>query len=221
MKFLVRVFFILFIVFIYSCNSHECNDKSINQTIIDFNSKNSSSKDVPVNRYGGKDSIYLRLQKQFANFSFEKLDTLCEYFTIRITNDFDKSGVSQVLVCKFRSNKWEGRYYKFVGVMPGASVKEIKIDSNSVTPNSGWCNFINSIFSKKILSLPNMNEIPGFDVVMADGGFSFFEIASKYRYRFYYYYSPLNPDIRFEECKNVNEILKAIEENFSFAKKIQ
>lgn len=221
MKLKRRAVLIFFIAFIYSCNSNKCNDNTINQAINNFSNKISLSKDIPVDKYGGKDSFYLRLQKQFANFSFERIDTLCEDFTIRITSDFDNSGIMGVLSCKLRSNEWEGMYYKFVGVIPGATVKDIKIDSNLVTPNSGWCNFINTIFSNKILSLPNMNEIPGFDVVMADGGYSFFEIASKYRYRFYYYYSPLSPDIQFEECKNVNEILKTIEENFSFAKKIK
>ena len=162
------------------------------------------------------DRIYKRVKESNLKLGLEKIDSVYKDFSIRIQTAFDhtKKG-AEIFSIRLKDNEWSGVYYEFTG----PDINHITVDSTLVTPKNGWCNFMNELFSYGILHLPNVNSTTvGQNMAVADGGYSFFEIGSKNKYRFYYYYSPdLMLDERFEEAKKVVSIFRFIDENFSFS----
>lgn len=79
-----------------------------------------------------------------------------------------------------------------------------------MTPKSGWDKFINELLSLKIMTLPNMDDIPGLQDNWTDGVTYNIEIATKKRYRFYSYHLPDKFEDNFWQAKNMTEILSLI-----------
>lgn len=213
---------LMVLLFFSSCNTTQ--DKDINKrnisAINEFNKSHAFIKDVPLKAAGSQDKIYLNIKNGLEKLGLEKIDTLYNNFQIRITNDFDNSGKLQLLSLKLEDSSWKGWYYRFAINRDDTTYKDIKADSFDVSPKDGWPNFINELISQDILYLPTMQKIPNFHNDLVHGEYCFFEIASKNRYRFYYYNSPkYDDDIKIIEFKKIKEILKIIETNFAFESK--
>ena len=206
----------LFWNFLLSCNSKSEKDEINIISINEFNNKNTPRKDIPLNKLGEYDRTYVGMMTLLDTLKFERLDSGCEDFTIRIINNFDESDKLQIVSLKLREGFWTGKYYKVQNIKDSSSPQNI-VDSNDITPKISWPSFIKKLITANILTLPNMETLSGFDKLVADGDLCFFEIASEKRYRFYYYYSPyLMVDWNYKECKNVIEIISVIKNNIDF-----
>lgn len=213
------IFLIPFFALFFSCNSDKDESKINFNAVEEFNKNISFSKDIPLNEFGNYSNLYLDVKKHLELLGFDKLDSFNKCFQIRIMMNFDKSKHVQILSLKFIDGYWSGKYYKVNEPVKNRSDLKFSIDSNEVFPKMGWPIFINKLISANILYLPTINNIPGFNMTFADGDLCIFEIASKTKYRFFYYYSPdVIKDLEFNECKKVLEIVKIIDENIDFNK---
>lgn len=83
-------------------------------------------------------------------------------------------------------------------------------------PASGWDNFMKRLFDLQIMSLPDMSRVPGYEELDgADGASYFIEFATKDKYRFYGYWEPAI-FTQFWEARNMEEILRLIEQELDF-----
>jgi len=74
---------------------------------------------------------------------------------------------------------------------------------------------LTNLANLKIVTLPNMDNIPEL-VDMIDDGVDFnIEIASKYQYRFYSYHVPEQFQDKFWQAKNMTQIVKLIREELN------
>ena len=80
-----------------------------------------------------------------------------------------------------------------------------------MTPKSGWDKFISKLLSLKVMTLPNMEDIPGLEDNWTDGVTYNVEIATKNQYRFYGYHLPDKFEDRFWQAKNMTAILNLIQ----------
>jgi hypothetical protein len=86
------------------------------------------------------------------------------------------------------------------------------VRSQILTPRSNWDSVSKTLESLGILTLPNMDEIPGFQNGMLDGFSYTVEIATDKQYRIYNYDSPENFSDRFLQAKNMVAILDLVDD---------
>jgi hypothetical protein len=215
----------LFLLTIFcTCNLQDCTEKDslISNAIKEYNKDTGAfARDIPVKNNGYVDNIYIRTKEMQERLRMEKIDSGYNNFQIRITKDFDKSGDLEVLSIKCTDNQWKAIYYVYNGNENDTAYANVKMNSTELFPKKGWCHFVEALFSQNILNLPTIEKVPILsDVIIADGGNCYFEIASKNKYRFYYYYAPellsMHVTEEYKESKNVIEIFNIIEENFNF-----
>lgn len=225
--FLYQIIFSLSVVILFStCSVRECDSKGslILDEIKEFNKDTSKfEKDIPFKDSGVIDQIYIGTKKMQERLGMEKIDSSYDNFQIRITNEFIKSGGLQVLSIRLRDSEWTATYHTYKGNQNDTSYANVKRDSMELFPKWGWCQFLNALISQNILKLPTMEKVSIVkNILVADGGICFFEIASRNKYRFYYYYEPdllSIIDTKSTEGNNVIEIFKIIKDNFNFADK--
>ncbi len=88
----------------------------------------------------------------------------------------------------------------------------IQKSSSFKTPESGWDEFMDKIFSKNITTLPTDFSIKGYKF-NTDGNVFAVEIATKEYYRIYNYGS-LDSNLNLKEAKNMADIILLIEKEF-------
>lgn len=205
------------------CNQQNCSEKNsfISRAINEFNSDTGKlKKDIPVKNNGFVDNIYRYLKRTQEKLDIEKIDSAYNNFQIRITNDFDKTNDLEVLSIKCTDNQWKAIYYVYNGNENDTAYANVKMDSTELFPKKGWCHFVEALISQNILNLPTIEKVPILgDVIIVHGGYCYFEIASKNKYRFYYYYKPellSELETEYAESNNVIEIFKVIKANFKF-----
>jgi len=87
------------------------------------------------------------------------------------------------------------------------------------TPKSGWNNFITKLFKLGILSLPNQEDIEGFEEQSANDGVGVsIEVATKNLYRLYGYKDPDSYLDKHWQMRNISEILELIDAEFRLVK---
>lgn len=86
------------------------------------------------------------------------------------------------------------------------------------TPKSGWKLLLDSLNRLKIMSLPDMSDIPNYEL-STDGNGVTIEIASKNRYRVYSYQNPFYYQTKFVEAQNIVRIMELLEREFEFKRR--
>lgn len=85
-----------------------------------------------------------------------------------------------------------------------------------INPKNGWNGFMNQLFALQIMTLPDMDNIPGLVDNWTDGISYHIEIATKNQYRFYSYHLPGKFQDEFWQAKKMVDILRLIESEFEF-----
>jgi hypothetical protein len=168
-------------------------------------------KEIPTTGYSYKSDKYKEKQ-----LGLESLESGFETLQIRLWVDYALYKGKELYIIKNKNSKWTAEVYKMMterSVEGEDSIvsKEIK----NVTPKSGWDSLLTNLVNLKIVTLPNMDNIPGV-VDMIDDGVDFnIEIASKYQYRFYGYHVPEQFQDKFWQAKNMAQIVKLIREELN------
>ena len=155
-----------------------------------------------------KDSFYLRIKD-----SIERKSGLGS-----ISNGFDSLQIRVWLPGTSRSNErmvslknaggvWSGTLYDLIYEYDKAGKYIIAVEKTSkvVTPKSGWKNFMDTLYALKIMELPSMDELPGYEL-MRDGEGMSVEVATRCFYRVYNYQLPEHWAQEFWQAKNAARI---------------
>jgi hypothetical protein len=193
-------------IFLTSCNGQE---KVINST---STNTDTLKKEIPTYKDGTEDLFYKLKQQKATQLRLDSLESGYDSLQIRIWYDYALLTQRDLVIIKQTNGKWSGEFYELNAVWNAfknsdtITGKKIK----SVIPKSGWDTFIKKLFDLKIMTLPDMDSIPGLQDNWTDGVTYNFEIATKKEYRFYGYHLPEKFEDKFWQAKNITEILKLI-----------
>jgi hypothetical protein len=201
---------IFFCTLLLSCKEQE------NAPIQNFPSKIDTAvsfqKEIPTYEDGGV-SIFYELKKQKEKqLKLDSLELGFDSLQIRIWYDYALLTNRELIVIKRTNGKWAADHYNLeVGWDAFKNTEKIKAtEVKAVTPKSGWNNFINELLSLKIMTLPNMDDIPGLVDGWTDGVTYNVEIATNRQYRFYGYHLPDKFEDEFWQARNMTLILSLI-----------
>ncbi len=185
-------------------------------------------KEIPKN---GDTSIFYKLiQKKARLLSLDSLQNGYDSLEIRIWTNSSEPVYSNLIVIKKANSIWTATNYimsdwerpntndsikimrikKLDPIDNTDTVEIIKI--KNLKPIGSWDKFLSKLFALKIMTLPNMNDIPGLVDTWSDEFTYSIELATKNEYRFYNYHCPHNFQDKFWQAKNMVEIKKLIRE---------
>lgn len=208
----MKIGLIIFLsVIICCCNTrHESSYKN--------SSVDTVTKEIPLTKKGKPDFFYKLIKQKAAQLKLDSLEKGYDSLQIRIWYDYSFLENQQLVVIKRVSQKWNCELYT-LKVDWNDSSRYDKIISKIVIekePISGWDNFTKQLLDLKIMSLPDMRKVPGYnEIIGADGNSFNVEIATKDKYRFYGYWEPGNFS-QYWQAKNMEDILRLIEREFDF-----
>lgn len=195
------IFLPILLLVLYSCDPKKGDVQQENKT------------DSVNNRMDMVEETDLSRAKNFYNHIFirnikgtklEFIDSLHDHFDslqIRLWNIGGLSpGHELYLVTKIKS-KWTGTYFDLqpdTNYISGKGTREfltgpIPLDiqqSKAIQPKIGWIKFIDSLITLQVMTLPDMEEVPGMKVKWTDSPYMIIEFSTKDKYRFYEYSSP-------------------------------
>jgi hypothetical protein len=204
-----RLIIILFGAILFSCNGQD------NSSIPKPSAKVDSTafkNEIPTYKDGGVDLFYKVKKQKEQQLKLDSLESGFDSLQIRIWYDYALLINRDLIVIKRTNGKWSADHYEMVVEWDDLkNIETIKTNKiKSVTPKSGWDKFINELLSLNIMTLPNMDDIPGLQDNWADGVTYNIEIATKKQYRFYGYHLPDKFEDKFWQAKNMTEILSLI-----------
>ena len=204
------IFPLLFsVTFHISCNQ---SGKSNNKTILLNDTTKTFTKEIPKYKDGGVDLFYTMKKDMASQLKLHDLEAGFDSLQIRIWYDYALSSSKELLIIERTNSMWSAARYEMKITDTTAKVFDSIISTKIklITPKSGWENFTNKLFDLKIMTLPNMENIPGLEDNWTDGVTYSIEISTKKQYRFYNYHLPNIFASKFWQAKNMTQILDLI-----------
>jgi hypothetical protein len=209
-----KLSFILFSVLLFSCKGQkkpsQLEPSSQEDTVTSF------KREIPSYKDGEVDLFYTLKKQKEKQLKLDSLESGFDSLQIRIWYDYALLINRELIVIKRANGKWSAEHHEMIvdwdAYKNTETIKTNKI--RSVTPKSGWDRFITELVSLKIMTLPNMDDIPGLQDNWTDGVTYNVEIATKKQYRFYSYHLPDKFEDKFPQAKNMTGILRLISIEF-------
>jgi hypothetical protein len=173
-------------------------------------------------------NIYFKsIQSKVKQLGLDSLENGFDSLQIRIWYDYSILPQRKLLIIKNLDSKWIGSLYTML--VPIDSINEentilnkpetIKLDKiDDVKPKNGWADFVNSILDLGIISLPDMEKLPGIKDTWEDGVNYSVEISVKGNYRFYNYHLPEKFQNKYWQARNMIAILDLVDKEFGIKK---
>jgi hypothetical protein len=172
-------------------------------------------KEVPIEKKGllkgQEDLLYQFINKDASKLYLDSLETGYDSLQIRIWLGHSMASEKQIVILKFTDNKWKAQLLTFT-----EENEDYNKTTKNITPKSGWSKFIKNLFDLSILTLPDEEDLPGYNGCGADGIEYHFEWATTKKYRFYSYCNPEGNVNKFWQARNVLEISRMLEKELNF-----
>jgi len=180
-----------------------------------------NSENTRINSNGEKNTFIIELPKagpdlyyQFSKsineqLSLKELEKGVDSLELRLTEHAEITNLYTTHVLKLISNEWKGYRYHYWKAL-GRDWKSINIDSMIMYAYPEVVRVkvksaLDSMLAEGLMELPSQHDIKGFESRVSDGTTYYFEIATKNRYKFYYYNTPEAYD--YPECVQMTKIL--------------
>jgi hypothetical protein len=169
-------------------------------------------REIPRSPDGTFDSYYRLKRQREKRLLLDGLETGYDSLEIRIWFEYALYYKKDLVVIKRTDGKWTAFHYEItLDFNPDKETDSIKSKtSRHVTPKCGWDEFTDKLFSLKIMTLPNMDDIKEIVNRMDDGVDYFIEIATKNQYRFYVYSNPEEFEDKFWQTTNMTKIIELV-----------
>lgn len=189
------------------------SDKQRLSNWLDEEKSNEEFQKMTPRHFNDKEKMLLRNLQQ--KVGLDSLDGGYVGMQIRIFANSKNSDSARIYVFSKQKNDWQAHihdlfiYFNFkTGVID--SVQKI---SYRKFPRSGWEKFSEYIFSSNIFSLPDYSEIENYHVP-TDAKNVFIEIASRSKYKIYFYPGLTTNIEACKEAKEFSNILQHIDNEF-------
>ena len=182
-----KLIIIFFCILLFSCNGR--GNSSISKPSPKVDTTTIFKKEIPTYKIGGVDLFYELKKQKEKQLKLDSLESGFDSLQIRIWYHDALLINRELIVIKRTNQKWTADHYEMIVEWDVYKNTET-ITTNKVTsliPKSGWYNFITKLLDLKIMTLPNMNDIPGLADNWHNGITYNIEVATKKQYRFYGY----------------------------------
>jgi hypothetical protein len=173
-------------------------------------------KEIPTYNNGEPDLFYKLTQQKVKQLKIDTLQSGYDSLQIRIWYDYSLMSLRKLLIIKRTHGVWTATAYTMAvnwnAPNQTETLKPQKVEI--INPKNGWDDFLKKLFALQIMSLPNMDDIPGLEDGWTDGITYNVEIATKTQYRFYGYHLPGEFAEQYWQAKNMVSILNLIEDEF-------
>ncbi|HRH51369.1 MAG TPA: hypothetical protein PLP23_21630 [Panacibacter sp.] len=217
MQTFISIFSLAFLFFA-SCNGQDNNvDAQITGKSKAF------KKEIPIYKDGRSkgDTEYLfkAVRQEALELGLDFIENGFDSLQVRIWLGHSMAVKRNVVVLKQVNGQWFGQIITYSYEHNNKDGKQFISDKEikEVSPKSGWTNFIKALMDLQMLTLPNGQNINGYNSCGGEDGIDyFFETASPEQYRFYYYCNPNENVNQFWQVKNVVEFSNLLEKEFDF-----
>lgn len=170
-------------------------------------------RNVPENKKGEPCYMYKRCRELTKQFGIDSLTNGFDSLRIRFWFFAGMNSKKQVLDISCRNNKWTGYFID----QTDEEAKDIKnrAERKNVTPHSSWEEYIKSIVTSRVLSLPDEEAIEGWGVGGGDLGLICIEIGTSNFYRFYSYVD-YEEHVKLPQFAQLLKIVQRTEKEFDF-----
>jgi hypothetical protein len=205
-------------LFFASCNGQ---DNNVSAQITDKPKK--IKKEIPTYKdgrsKGGTAYLFKVLRRDASELGLDFIENGFDSIQVRIWLGHSMAVKRNVIVLKQVNGQWFGQLVTYSYGHDDKNGKEFisNKEIKEANPKSGWTNLIKTLMDLQIPTLPNGQDINGYNSCGGEDGIDyFFEIASPKEYRFYYYCNPDENINQFWQVKNVVEFSNLLEKEFSF-----
>lgn len=193
----------LIVLFLVGCQG-QTNSKK--QPISFVDTARSFRKEIPTFSDGKIDLFYLLAKDKQTQLGLDIIENGFNNLQIRVWYDYSRVIERKLVIITNKDSAWTATVYNLKVNWDGETETIISKQVRQVTPKSGWVNFAEKLMNLKIVTLPTMNSISGYEGGK-DGKMFNVEIASKNQYRFYSYWEPQVYQDKFWQAKNIAELL--------------
>ena len=214
-----NLLFLAAVLLIASCWEHNSDSNSrlsTSDTLKTFISE------IPTYKHGrlkgDTSNSFKAIKEQSKQLDLTNLYKGYDSLEIRIWLGHSLAVKRNVVIINRTNSKWSGQLVTFkVGhyEKDGAELVDNKQVDN-VTPKSGWKSFTERLFSYQVMTLPNEDDINGYNGCGADGLPYYFEIATRHQYRFFTYCNIEGNIQNFPQARHVDNIARLLEKELSF-----
>lgn len=156
----------------------------------------------------GRPDIFYTLAKSKAKqLQLPSIEKGFDGLQIRVWYEYSRSNRRQLVTIINHKSQWEAAVYE-MEIKDGPGQEILTSVETLLVPKSGWDTFNKTLIDLKIITLPDMNNIPGLEDRYKDGKAYSIEIATKHQYRFYTYHLPEEFQDKFWQAKNMTMFLK-------------
>jgi hypothetical protein len=210
--------FCLASLFLASCGKRE------NDAIAQIDDKSKTFKqEIPTYKNGRSkgDTEYLfkALRQDALELGLDFIENGFDSLQLRIWLGHSMAIKRNVVILKQVNRQWFGQLVTYSYGHDDKNGQEFisRKDIEQVNPKCGWTDFIKALMNLQIPTLPNGQDINGYNSCGGNDGIDyFFEIATPEKYRFYYYCNPEENINQFWQVKNVVEFSHLLEKEFDF-----
>ncbi len=174
------------------------------------------AKDPTNNSGGNLKGFYLEKLKMEKMIGLDPMESGFDSLQIRIWYGVALMDKLQLLVLKKSNSKWSAQFYSLRLQYDKHRDSLVSVTKNMETkePVSGWERFVDDLFKLDILILPDSRNIKGYEYCN-DGDGATFEISTIKNSRMYSY-PCFDDQVGIEQAKNVEKIMKLLENEFNF-----
>lgn len=172
-------------------------------------------KEIPT--FNGSFDLFYKLKKQKEDqLKLDSLESGFDSLQIRIWYDYALFQSKDLIIIKRTKGKWTAEYFEMiVNWDPGKKTETIISNKiKPIMPESGWDSFITKLLNLDVMTLINMEDIPGLQDSWDDGVTYNVEVAEKRLYRFYSYHLPEKFEDKYWQAKKMVQILNLISNEF-------
>jgi hypothetical protein len=212
------LFFCVVSLFLVSCNGQD------NNVIAQISDKSKTFKsEIPTYKdgrsSGDTDYLFKLLRRDASELTLDFIENGFDSLQLRVWLGHSMAVKRNVVILKQVNRQWFGQLVTYSYGHDNKNGQEFISSKNvkQVNPKSGWPAFIKTLTTLQIPTLPNGQDISGYNSCGGmDGIDYFFEIATREKYRFYYYCNPNENINQFWQVKNVVEFSNLLEKEFDF-----
>ena len=196
---------------INSCNCQQNNSKNVN----DMKLQDSVNKDIPLDKRGNPSSTFTRAIMTDSILGLEPLHNGFRDTLIRFRFGYDITDTAHIIELKNAENQWKAEFYTLIYYQNDkGNFKSIDKKVHSQKPYSGWAKFLKRLYEFEILTLPDQSRIANYPLFTGGEGITV-EIATTNSYRIYFY-SNLAHAQEITQARQMENILRLIEQEFDF-----
>lgn len=210
MKVCVCFIVCLTLIYAYSCKSNKP---------LPANTKCGTNPIIKYKPFAGDTSSDEIKRKVLGLAGLEDLENGFNEQQVRIWFTFS-SPIENLLILSKTAAGWSGSYEQlnFQYDADNGDLISIKRASRAVTPRSGWKFLADSLYKLEIYNLPDMSQIPGYELER-DGHWITVEYADCKSYRIYRYQSPWGYEKQFWQAAMVTQISRLAKEQFDISQR--